>query len=242
MRCSEGQGATILARCVELYREGGTIEINEQSDGWALHFRDRSRGSVQESEFSAGLDVNVITRLLRRPFRPMRLQFAHDCGSRKATLERLYGCPLENGECDGVVVAIKDINATVVEADMRLLSILKSHADGLLRRPPSMRSSIVQDVEGAVLDQLPSKTLTAAAIADKLGLSKSSLRRKMAAQGVAFGDIVDRVRAGLAERYLDEGQKVKHVAYLCGYKSSSAFNAARRRWRSTKGHLQEGDD
>ena len=178
--------------------------------------------------------MNVITRLLRRPFRPVRALFAHDCGSRKATLERLFGCPIEQGECDGTVIAIKDINSPVVESDTRLLSVLKSHAEGLLRRPPSMRSSIVQDVEGVILDQLPSKPLTAAAIADKLGLSKSSLRRKMAAQGVAFGDVVDRVRAGLAKRYLADGQKVKHVAYLCGYKSSSAFSAARRRWQSTK--------
>ena len=60
---------------------------------------------------------------------------------------------------------------------------------------------------------------------------RSSLQRKLEAEGTSFATIFDRVRAGLARSYLLESRlSVAEIAELLGYSETGALTRAVRRW------------
>lgn len=68
-------------------------------------------------------------------------------------------------------------------------------------------------------------------IADKLGISRQTLYRKLKAEGVTFDGLLDELRHEMAEHYLS-GRKVsvKEAAYLTGFSDASSFSRAYKRW------------
>ncbi len=68
-------------------------------------------------------------------------------------------------------------------------------------------------------------------VAARLGLSERSLRRRLAAAGTSYRELIDEVRRGLAEDLLSAGSmRVEDVALRLGYAEASAFIVAYRRW------------
>ena len=73
-----------------------------------------------------------------------------------------------------------------------------------------------------------------ATIARKLGYSRSTLHRRLAAEGETFEVILDDLRRRMALDYLDSRKvSVDEAAYLTGFSDASAFSRAFRRWTGT---------
>lgn len=76
---------------------------------------------------------------------------------------------------------------------------------------------------------LPAPTL--AELADALGLSTATLRRRLDAEGAAWGPLKDAVRRDLALQLLAEGSlPVADVATRLGFEDASTFYRAFRKW------------
>jgi AraC-like DNA-binding protein len=68
-------------------------------------------------------------------------------------------------------------------------------------------------------------------IATRLGVSRRTLTRLLASEGCTFGEILDALRLDLAKSYLQEQNlPISEVSWLLGYKESSAFDHACKRW------------
>jgi AraC-like DNA-binding protein len=62
-------------------------------------------------------------------------------------------------------------------------------------------------------------------------MSPRTLARQLAAEGLSFSTVLDRLRADLARRYLlDNGLSISKIAWMLGYGEVSAFNHAYKRW------------
>jgi AraC-like DNA-binding protein len=71
-------------------------------------------------------------------------------------------------------------------------------------------------------------------VADHLGLSDRTLRRRLAADGTSFQVLLDQVRSSLARQLLDSGAlSVEEVAHRLGYAEASSFIQAHRRWHGS---------
>jgi AraC-like DNA-binding protein len=69
------------------------------------------------------------------------------------------------------------------------------------------------------------------AIARELGLSQRTLARRLFAEGLTFGAVLQRLKSELAERHLaDESLSISEIAWLLGYQDVSAFTHAFKRW------------
>ena len=89
--------------------------------------------------------------------------------------------------------------------------------------------TIEQEVEAALLLQLPAGAASLPATARALGLHPRTLQRRLEAAGVPFGELLDRVRRQQAARHLANPRlRLTDVAELTGYASLSAFT----RWYS----------
>ena len=68
-------------------------------------------------------------------------------------------------------------------------------------------------------------------IARRLGMSRRSLSRALAGEGTTFSEILDQLRAALAERYIREEElPISQIAWLLGYGEISSFTHAFARW------------
>ena len=62
-------------------------------------------------------------------------------------------------------------------------------------------------------------------------MSRRTLARKLAADGLTFDGIVDQLRSDLAARYLEERKlAIAQIAWLVGYRGVSPFTHACKRW------------
>ena len=111
-----------------------------------------------------------------------------------------------------------------------LSQILKTQADELLKKLENSKS-IRGRVENLLLPILHTGESSMYTIADKLGVSRQTLFRKLKAEGVTFEEVLNELRYKLAVRYLREKKiSVKETAYLVGFSDPAAFSRAFKRW------------
>jgi len=188
----------------------------------------------QFSELIALAFSRVLRRLTNRDCAPSRIGFAHERNSELREIHRILKCPVEFMQPnDSWTFPQSIMDLPIVSEDSRLLRILETHADELLleRRTATGLRGLV---EVHLLGILPSGRVQAVEVAEQLGMSERSLRRRLAEEGSSFGEVLDQLRSRLARRYLeDERVSIKQIAWLLGYSEPGAFNHAFKRWTGT---------
>ena len=69
-------------------------------------------------------------------------------------------------------------------------------------------------------------------------MSRRTLARRLAAEGLTFRKVLDDLRFDLTKRYLrEEDLPISEIAWLLGYRETSALSHAFKRWtgRTPKG-------
>jgi AraC-like DNA-binding protein len=111
--------------------------------------------------------------------------------------------------------------------------------DGIGERDEVVRSyladmnhdKVVLDVVLEVVQRLSSGALDKESVARQMGISSSTLQRRLAAEGASFRQLLNATRRDLAELYLREGRRpIKDVAYSLGFADLSNFTRAFRSW------------
>jgi AraC-like DNA-binding protein len=101
----------------------------------------------------------------------------------------------------------------------------------VLARRKTRSGALQTDVENVIAALLPHGQTRIETVAQKLGFSPRTLRRKLAAEGVTFGGILEDLRFVLARDYLAQHDlPISRIAWLLGYTEVSAFSHAFRRW------------
>jgi AraC-like DNA-binding protein len=108
--------------------------------------------------------------------------------------------------------------------------VLRDHAEKLLAKLDS-EQSIRGRVESLLVPLLHTPELSVAMIADKTGLSRQTLFRKLKAEGATFQQVLDEVRHKTALHCLNvEKVSIKQTARLVGFSDPTAFSRAFKRW------------
>lgn len=114
--------------------------------------------------------------------------------------------------------------------DPELYAALESQASRKLSRLEGARS-----VKTRVVDYLMARSLRnrpdMAEVAQHLGMSVRSLRRRLSVEGVTYAEAFDEALASVAKSMLrDPEQSIVGAAYAMGFSDSSAFHRAFKRW------------
>ena len=92
-------------------------------------------------------------------------------------------------------------------------------------------SSLKATVANAIAPLLPHGKAQFNAVARKLGVSNRTLARRLTAEGLRFGEILNQLRSDLAMLYLKERNlSISQIAWLCGYQGVGAFSHRCKRW------------
>jgi AraC-like DNA-binding protein len=158
----------------------------------------------------------------------------HDDPGYRAEYDRIFRAP---------VIFASDKNAILLnEAWLHLrtperasyaFGVFSEHAEALLKSLDDSKTTRGR-VERLLMLILHTRNVSMKAIADKLGCTRSTLLRRLKAEGATFEQVLDELRHRMALHYLT-GKKisVNETAYLVGFSEPAAFSRAFKRWTGT---------
>lgn len=230
-----GKASRNFSRYLALIDRAEKMDIQVREATWVLSTpKPQDPLALQANMFMTSLQNATFCELVDCEVRPLAMSFPDPHQRHNISeIEEFFGCPVTFGGPLHQVFSSKDMARRVVTADPHLAKIVKAYGEQLLKQRAEVISGDVALIASTVIKHLPNRPVTSVAIAETLGVSERTLRRRAAKAGTTVGKIVADTRARLAAQYIDSGKfKLKEVAYLCGYRSVGAFSAARRNWHS----------
>jgi len=168
------------------------------------------------------------------PLPPAAISFVHAAPGETREHARIFGAdvafgaPINAARFDAALLAMP-----VPNADIGMYPVLQQHAERLLQEKTRAEADggIAALVAGSIARRLAQDGARVADVAQDLDMSQRTLQRKLTEAGCTFGQLLDRTRRGLAERYLAEGQfGIAEIAFMLGYREQSSFNHAFKEW------------
>ena len=186
----------------------------------------------QHMEFLVTMLIRVCRVLTDRRLAPTAVRFIHRRSGKSSEMEKFFGCAIEFGADTDEIVFQKTVgHLHLVGADPYLSKILIQNCDQALAHRRPNASSLRVTIENAITLLLPHGKARLDAVAKKLGMSSRTLARKMAAEGLSFGEILNQLRSDLATHYLgDADLSISQIAWLVGYQGVGAFSHSYKRW------------
>jgi len=224
-----------VARYSGINNEGIRLVYHRQASTAAITFQQVgvSRASDRHQiEFFVMVLFRICRQISGRRLTPQTIRFVHGRSSLPAGLRAFFGCPVRFGSnADEVIYAKSALAMPVVGADPFLNAVLERYCEEATtaRRHPS--SDWRTKVENAIVHLLPHGEARAPKVCRELGVSLRTLSRRLESEGLTFAKVLDDLRRELAERHLREADlPISEIAWLLGYRRSSSFNHAFKRW------------
>ncbi|WP_246712684.1 AraC family transcriptional regulator ligand-binding domain-containing protein [Rhizobium sp. BK661] len=178
------------------------------------------------AEFVASVLLRVCRKLMGSRIIPLSVSLAHHCSGDLAQIKSLFGCDVQFGDySDGLTFDAAVLGLPVIGIDpflTELLSDFASKPSPRVCRPWTL-------VENTISPLLPHGEASADNVAHRLGVSERTFARRLAAQGTAFGLILDGLRHELTITCMQDGLQASRIAWLLGFHQSSSFTHACKR-------------
>lgn len=219
--------STIQNESVQISYRGGksvTVAFN--------YFGVARRVDRHQIEFIITLLLRVCRALSGLALTPSQVKLVHHRSRLPPEFRSLFG-PHVAFACatDEVVYPGALAHTPCANADPYLNSLLERYCEEALRKRHKTPTTWQLKVENAVVPLLPHGLADIGKIAAELGVSRRTLARRLAAEGLSFRKVLDRLRFDLAKRYIREQDlPVSEIAWLLGYQEASTLNHAFKRW------------
>ena len=182
------------------------------------------------NEYLVGLIVKLAPFVVERDA-VVEARFAHAAPDYADDYERVLGVEVTFAAATSCIVGRSHrIDDPLPRSDAILCRLLERQAESALARFPA-DADFAARVRGEVERQLKNGEVSADSVAEALGQSSRTLRRRLNEAGVSYQALLDNVRCERARRSLARpGASVAEVAFELGFSDPSAFHKAFRRW------------
>jgi AraC-like DNA-binding protein len=228
------EAITTITRYSALLSESPASSLHEEGETATLAFA-FPRIDSPHVRLPAELALSGMLKLLRLfvgpDARPRGVFFAYKAPDYRDEYARTFG-GLERFEqtFTGIVFERAWLARTQLHKNAELYALLEEQAQrslGRLARDGSLARTVMLQLTATDPKALPAMD----GVARALGMSARSLRRRLSEEGVAYRDLVERARAGIAQRMLqDAGTTMKETAFALGFATPAAFQRAFKRW------------
>lgn len=133
------------------------------------------------------------------------------------------------GEQSQITTPASVLDYPIISADTATSIYMRRMCDQILAET-FLHSSTGARVRQILLSECP-KTIDSGEVAERLGLSGSTLARKLAKENTSFRSLTEEVRSTYAAQLIRKSDRpLKEIAQLLGYHDMSNFNRAFKRW------------
>jgi AraC-like DNA-binding protein len=223
---------TFLARHVRILNEAADFALCVEADVARFELRSQVQVSRALRDFQMGAVVFALAKWL--PEAPqVQVWFAyrepHD-----AALHRALFAPNRvhfDAPCDRIVLKTSTLAQPLRSQDAAMHGVLSRYAERLAREQSSA-DRLVRRVREVLLELLGSGKGDADQIAKHFGMSRRTLTRHLAREGINFRQLLEDVRHQSALGLLESTNiELSRIAELLGYTETSSFCRAFIRWR-----------
>ena len=175
--------------------------------------------------------VRICRQVTNRQLLPCIISFVHRREGGCPEMDAFMGRNVTFGAGADEVVFLGTAQQTpILGADPYLNRLLVRFCEEA-RSHRAASSTFRVGVENEIAPLLPHGKAHVPEIAGRLGMSTRTLARRLATEGLTFSTVLDRLRADLARRYLqDKDLPISRIAWMLGYREVSAFTHAYKRW------------
>lgn len=179
--------------------------------------------------------VRMCRQLTDTRLAPRQLKVRHFRHAAPPEFRTFLGCEVEFASDSNEIIFPGFVSSLpIVSADCHLHELLVKYAEQALATKTPDRATVRSRVQKAIAPRVPHGKARIAAIARELGMSRRTLARALAAEGLTFSVLLDQYRAELAKAYLAHGDlAISQIAWLLGYREVSTFTHAFKRWAGT---------
>jgi AraC-like DNA-binding protein len=223
-----------LARYSAIHNEGVRIDVSiGRRIAISFEYVGISRaGDRHQIEFFVAILVRLCRRLTGKNLSPLGVRLAHRRTATPVDLRTFFGCAVEFGAPVDQVTYAGDIKSAVLpNADPFLNRLLQGYCDEILSHRGTKSNNWRVSVENAMAPLLPHGEATIENVAQRLGVGRRTLARRLSQERASFADVLQELRRAMADQLFREPQmSIAEVAWLLGYRDSSAFSHAYKRW------------
>lgn len=170
--------------------------------------------------------------LMAHPLRPVAVTLKASESFRRS-LGPYLGVVPDYGETTRVHYALVDAQRPFIGSNERLWADLERDLEQQLMLRGE-RSPMSARVHSALLDLFTRGRSSAEEVCRHLGVSRSTMQRRLREEGLSFQAVLDDARKGLAIRYLSKSVLSNaEVAYMLAYQDQGSFFRSFRRWMGT---------
>lgn len=217
---------------VDLPGEGGRFEVAPRPDGlWLIDRRSEPEAFPELTEATWSRFIAETRRHFPDAPFALEVHVPHAAPDHVADYERVLGVPTTFGSAlNGIRIDPSWLGIPLHNPSRYAFGVLSERAVQLLVSLENARTTRGR-VEELLIPMLHKGDPAMPEIARELGMSRATLYRRLAQEGVGFDAIVDDLRHRMALHYI-HGQKVSvnETAYLVGFSEPSAFSRAFKRW------------
>jgi AraC-like DNA-binding protein len=224
-------GLAAFARHFVLHQQNTETRLMRESGLFRLEYRivdPAIWARRQDAELTMGMFANLLRRALGCRAEFEEVWFEHPGPARPAAHEAAFGAPIFfNAPSNAIVFRLDDPGKTMPARDIARFAAI---GEELRLIGGTASIGLLPRVLGEIRGHLPEGAPPIEAVAERLGLARWTLQRRLAQHGVTYSDCVAEVRRRLSLIHLaDPSLSVAAIAELLGYSEISAFSRACRR-------------
>lgn len=220
-----------LATYFPIHTQGALVALVVTPEGLEVDYGLAAGTGIahrQIAELGFGILVNEIRHHIPG-WDPEYITLRHAAPADRSWHRRLLGSRIEfNADRNTVFVDRRQLAMPTCDGSIALHSKLAARYDSVRR---TTDGTVAADVEGIVRAFMPYATIDLPRAAMMMSMSRRTLQRRLAMDGVGLAEIVDGVRSDLAISYLRESRlSVTEISEILQFSETSAFSRAVARW------------
>jgi len=225
-----GEALEIACRYYPTFYLGAALDLSVTGATARLTYRVKAPATVStrhDNEWTLGFLVRLIRRGASADWTPETTTFTHPAPRDRRELRQVFGSNLHFKHAINSIEFSADVlRYRISETDPGLLRVLTQHADTLLAGIRD-QDDLVRQVRLLILERLDRGQSDEASIASKLGVSVSTLKRRLKQRGFTYRELRDGVVEDIAKSALGQTKvPISEIALRVGYSELSAFDRA----------------
>ena len=221
-----------MAEYCDMLEENSTVQVFE-TDADAVRVVMSERDKTLDVPALDDSKLSAVVRLCRlscgENFSPAEVTFTHSPPPVTSAYFAYFRCPVHfDADSNSLLIPLSVVDAPLPGGNEIIATMIDRE---IVRYLADLdRSKVVERVQAAISERLPSGRVTSESVASELHISNRTLGRQLRAEGTTFREVLDRTRRTLAEAYLADDQSITQIAFSLGFSDQASFTRAYKRW------------